>query len=76
MTTTFNILSPRNHTVAGWRHEADAYAIRHRSWRAAARHAARVHGESKALLANGSVIRFWRDGNILRQRTYRHPHFA
>ena len=68
--TSFDVNSPDHRTVPAWR-QADAGG----NWRIGAkRHAARF-GEARVLRADGRVIRFWREGQGIRQRTYTNVHF-
>lgn len=73
-TTWYTPGDPAHRTVSEWR---AATVVRRGSgvvavgrWQTAARRYARVHGESKALRADGRVVRFWLEGGVVRQRTY------
>lgn len=67
--TTYEPRNPAHNTVGYWR--AEGYAQGYVTWETQAKRYARQHGESKGMLANGSVRRFWTepDGRM-RQRTY------
>jgi hypothetical protein len=64
-TTTFDPTNPAHRLVSGWSRDGKF------SWQHTARAYAQVTGEAKALRADGSVMRFFREDGIVRQRTYR-----
>ena len=71
--TTFDTNNSTHATVAQWRWRAHGTT---RTWRGQARVTARLLGEAKVLLANGHVLRYWRDEDgRIRQRTYTRVHY-
>ncbi len=66
--TSFDLVgNPAHRTVRDWHISQRTVA-----WRTTAKAYARQHGEAKALLANGHVVRYWRstETGTIRQRTY------
>lgn len=75
MTTAFFVGALAHRTVAGWRALSQTQGTKHGktcSWQGTAKAYARTWGESKILLADGRVLRYWREENRIRQRTYAH----
>lgn len=62
-TTIFDHANEGHRELKAWRSAAS-------TWQNTAKRYARTYGEAKVWRADDSVVRFWRDGDTIRQRTY------